>query len=153
MCHPVYRLALTCSPTTTAEMSSPEANFLFFSSQYISGARSPLAVATSFLLKSWNLKETSLVNHCQVLRDPNCLLTLTLISTLWTFPRPTGSSRPHLRGHPRGRRCPSRGRLGHPAPSRTDRIFEPLKEWRKIRHSILNKTVLQDASSALGPLK
>ena len=36
-------------------MSSPEASFLFFSSQYISGARSPLAVATSFLLKSWNL--------------------------------------------------------------------------------------------------
>ena len=55
---------LTCRPTTTAEMSSPEASFLFFNSQYISGARSPLAVATSFLLKSWNLLLMGVCVNC-----------------------------------------------------------------------------------------
>ena len=60
---------LTFRPTTTAEMSSPEASFLFFSSQYISGARSPLAVATSFLLRSWNLLSMgSCVNCWRLLR-------------------------------------------------------------------------------------
>ena len=122
-----------------AEMSSPEASFLFFSSQYISGARSPLAVATSFLLKSWNLRGHKFGGNIPFLG--NCILTSTLSLTLRPFPRPRGSWRPRWRARPKGRRCPSRGRLGNLGRPRTDRIFEPDKELGWVEDGIMHFTV------------
>ena len=100
------------------------------------------AISSVYVLFSFSRVVYGLENLCQVLGDVNCLLTLTPSSTLWTFPRSTGSSRPHWRARPRGRRCPSRGRPECPARPRTDRLFEPVKESRKVEECINKRAMV-----------